>query len=369
MAGLIKTQAGSLVAALALCALPLGGRQTQRIPALGAVRLAGGSDGLSITATSFDGTITTWLVEAEADGEVAMRLEGLADLVRHFPADAEIAIAADDRAATVTSGRSRFKLPVFPIADLLEPRILGKETGRVELDAKIVRDLFARPAFAAADEASRPYLRGIFLHNTGDNLVAVAADGFRFCRVTTPATTTLSTDRSLIIPSEMMKTISRLLGNASGNVTLRRSERLFSIAGSGFVVVSTRVDSTYPDYERWIPSEGPNVVTTSRARLGEALARFVAVVDPQSRTHVVSLRWDAGGLHLGADGSADCLAADVEGEGETAVQIRYLAELTGALRGDSIRLNVGEPGGMILVTDPEDENFFAGQMPIRPRSS
>ena len=123
---------------------------------------------------------------------MAVRLERLADLARHFPADAEIAIAADDRAATVTSGRSRFKLPVFPIADLLEPRILGEETGRVELDAKIARDLFARPAFAAADEASRPYLRGIFLHNTGDNLVAVAADGFRFCRVTTPATTTLS---------------------------------------------------------------------------------------------------------------------------------------------------------------------------------
>ena len=88
--------------------------------------------------------------------------------MRHFPADAEIALAADDRAATITSGRSQFKLPVFPIADLLEPRILGQETGRVELDAKIARDLFMRPAFAAADDASRPYLRGIFLHNTGD---------------------------------------------------------------------------------------------------------------------------------------------------------------------------------------------------------
>jgi DNA polymerase III subunit beta len=369
MVGLIKTQASSLAASLALCALPLGGRQTQRIPALGAVRLAGGGDGLSVTATSFDGTITTWLVEAEADGEVAVRLEGLADLARHFPADAEIAIAADDRAATVTSGRSRFKLPVFPIADLLEPRLLGEETGRVELDAKIARDLFARPAFAAADEASRPYLRGIFLHNAGDNLVAVAADGFRFCSITTPATTTLSKDHTLIIPSEMVKTINRLLGSASGNVTLRRSERLFSVAGSGFVVVSTKVDATYPDFERWIPSDGPNVVTTGRARLGEALARFVAVADPQTRTHVVSLRWDAGGLHLGADGSEDCLAADVEGDGETAVQIHYLAELIGALRGDSVRISMAEPGSMILVTDPEDKNFFAGQMPIRPRSS
>jgi DNA polymerase-3 subunit beta len=258
---------------------------------------------------------------------------------------------------------------VFPIAELLEPRVLGEETGRVDLDAKIARDLFARPAFAAADEASRPYLRGIFLHNTGDNLVAVAADGFRFCRITTPATTTLSQDRTLIIPREMVKTINRLLGNASGNVTLRRSERLFSVAGSGFVVVSTKVGSTYPDYERWIPSKGPNVVTTSRARLGEALARFVAVADPQTRTHVISLRWDAGGLHLGADGGEDCLAADVEGEADTAVQIRYLAELIGALRGDSVRICVAEPGSMILVTDPEDENFFAGQMPIRRRSS
>jgi DNA polymerase III sliding clamp (beta) subunit (PCNA family) len=135
------------------------------------------------------------------------------------------------------------------------------------------------------------------------------------------------------------------------------------------VVVSTKVDSTYPDFERWVPSDGPNVVTTSRARLCEALARFVAVADPQTRMHVVSLRWDAGELHLAADGSEDCLSADVEGEGETAVQIRYLAELIGALRGDSVRISVAEPGSMILVTDPEDENFFAGQMPIRPRSS
>jgi hypothetical protein len=152
MAGLIRTQASSLVAALALCALPLGGRQTQRIPALGAVRLAGGGDGLSITATSFDGTITTWLVDAEADGEVAVRLEGLADLARHFPADAEIAIAADDRGATVTSGRSRFKLPVFPIADLLEPRLLGEETGRVELDSR-------SPATCLQGRRSRPRTR------------------------------------------------------------------------------------------------------------------------------------------------------------------------------------------------------------------
>ena len=167
--------------------------------------------------------------------------------------------------------------------------------------------------------------------------------GFRFCRVTTPATTTLSTDRSLIIPSELVKTINRLLVNVSGKVTLCRSDRLFSVEGMGFALVTKRIDATFPDYERLIPSEAPNVVTTNRARLGEALGRFAAVADPQTRTPIVILRWDADGLHLRADSSEDCLAADVEGEGETAVQVRYLAELTGALRGDSVRISVGRP--------------------------
>jgi DNA polymerase III beta subunit len=366
MAALIKTQAGSLVAALVMCALPLGGRQSQRIPALGAVCLAGGSEGLSVTATSFDGTIATGLVDAEAEGEMALPLERLADLARHFPADAELAITADESVATVSSGRARFKLPVFPIAGLLERHPLGEETGRAELDAKAARNLFSRPAFAASIEKSRLYLNGIFLHNVGDNLAAVATDGVRLCRIMAPTTTTLSTDRALIISNELARTIDRLIASVSGNVTLRRSERLFSVEGSGFALVARMIDATYPSYERLIPSEARNAVTASCARLRESLARFAAVADPPEGTHIVKLRWTADGLHLSTpDGSADCLAADVEGETGTAVQIRHLTELIGALRGDSIRISLDAPGGMILVTDPDDENFTALQMPVR----
>jgi DNA polymerase III sliding clamp (beta) subunit (PCNA family) len=59
----------------------------------------------------------------------------------------------------------------------------------------------------------------------------------------------------------------------------------------------------------------------------------------------------------------DLLAADVEGKAETAAQVRYLAELMGALRGDSARLSIGESGNMFLVSDPDDQTFTALQMP------
>jgi hypothetical protein len=43
----------------------------------------------------------------------------------------------------------------------------------------------------------------------------------------------------------------------------------------------------------------------------------------------------------------------------------YLVELLAALRGDSVRLSVAEPNNAVLITDPDDENFTAIQMPVR----
>jgi DNA polymerase III sliding clamp (beta) subunit (PCNA family) len=121
---------------------------------LGAVRLAGDNDGFLITRSTFDATLTT-RHEVEAEGEMAVPAERLMDLVKHFPADAELIITADEKAATIASGKSRFRLPVFPVAGLPAQLVLGEETGRAELDAEIARDLFSRPAFAASTEQSR----------------------------------------------------------------------------------------------------------------------------------------------------------------------------------------------------------------------
>ncbi|MCG2632853.1 DNA polymerase III subunit beta [Bradyrhizobium sp. WYCCWR 13023] len=368
MAAMFRASCGPLAAALALAALPVSERQARLSSALAPVRLVAEGEALAITSTSYDASITCRL-RAAAQGEVAMPFERLANLLRHFPAEKEITIGADDRAAVITAGRSRFKLPVVALSELRQPFALGVETGRAELDAKVARDLFTRPAFAAASDVSRAYLSGILLHSNGKDLIAAATEGLRLCRVTASVPTSLSSDRSLIIPNRMVRAIGRLLGRTTGSVTLRRSDRLFAIEGKDFLVVSSRIDATYPDYERVIPPAGPNLVTTDRARLTEALARFVAVADPQASLHIVRLRWGAGGLHLYADGSDDFCAADVVGEAETAVQTNHFVELINALRGDHVRISVGGPGSMIVVTDPDDPSFFAGQMPIRPRSS
>jgi DNA polymerase-3 subunit beta len=161
----------------------------------------------------------------------------------------------------------------------------------------------------------------------------------------------------------MVKAVNRLIGRATGSVTLRRSERLFAIEGAGSSLVTKRIDANFPNYERLISFGAPNTVTVSRASLRESLARFAAVADREARRHAVRLRWNGNGLQLSApDGSADLRAAEVEGKAEAAAQVKYLTELIGALRGDSVRLSTGGSGDMILVSDPDDQTFTALQM-------
>ncbi|MCP3464478.1 DNA polymerase III subunit beta [Bradyrhizobium sp. CCGUVB23] len=364
MAGLIKTLSGSLVAALDRAALPVRERESQRIPALGAVRLAANGDCLSVTATSIDGTIRTRL-ETTAEGDMALPLERLTSLVRHLPADAEITIAADDKGATITSGRSIFRLPVIPLEDLPQMFGLGEITGAIEVEAKIARDLFARPAFAITQEETLYFLRGICLYNTEKNLVGAASDGVRACFITTPAATSLSVDRSLIVHRDLAKVIVRLLANATGKVVLRRTDRLFGLDGASFALTAKLIDATFPDCERVTAGERPNAVLVDRIKLAESLARFKAAADPLVKTQRVTLRWDADGLHLNSHDNVEDLAAETEGEAVTAIQLPHLLDLVGSVRGDCMRLATKNSGSLIAITDPDDASFAAFQSPLR----
>jgi DNA polymerase-3 subunit beta len=361
---IVKGEAGPIAAALMLAMLA-SGREIKRLSQLGAVRLTGDGNVLRVAGTTFDATLTTTMEITEAEGNAALPASRLADLVGRFPADDEVTITADEKGATISSGKSKFRLPVIPLEDLPQTLELGEVTGSVEIEAKAVRDLFARPAFAVSTEETRYYLNGIFLHHAGNDLVAVGCDAQRICSITAPAATALSTDRSLIVPRELAKVIVRLLANAAGNVTLRRTDGVFGVDGANFSLITRLIDATFPSYERAISGEKPNVATINRTKLGESLARFKAAADPLVRTQCVTLRWGADGLHLNSHDNVEELVAETEGEAVTAIQLPHLLDLVGAVRGDMITFATKDSGNVVAVSDPDDPSFAAHQMPLR----
>src|SRR5215470_10199949 len=113
------TASASVLAGAASLAASLTSNKQARISAAMAARLAGGNS-LSIATNNLDGELSI-RIEADATGECAMPAKGLAELLKHFDIEAEVTITATSQVATVTSGKSKYRLPVIPLADMPLP--------------------------------------------------------------------------------------------------------------------------------------------------------------------------------------------------------------------------------------------------------
>jgi DNA polymerase III subunit beta len=370
----LEAKAGDLVGALGLAALPLDDPRVRKIAALGAVRLEALGDDGRITVRS---NILDLSLDANVDGEIKEPGEAavpggrLAALVAAVPAGTPVAITGTDSVATVTAGRSRYRLPILPLDSLPEPLRLGETLGEIEIDRDEALRLFARPLFAAATETTRFYLNGVFLQAAGGTLTAVATDGHRLCRITMPAGGNLSDDRRLIIPLTSTKFIIKILKAARPDCTvmLRRAPTLFELHAGGVTFTSKLIDAEYPAFEKVVPPVSANNVIVDRIELAQAIARLAAVADAEQRTRVAHVSWGAeeNGLHLAVanDVGEDVIEAEVTGAGKTATQIPHLAELLNELKGERVSLNVGARNNAILVRDPDDAGLTVLQMPCR----
>jgi DNA polymerase-3 subunit beta len=365
--------AGDLAAALALADSLIDARVVKRkLPGLCAVHLKATIDMLTISTNVLDHALAlTVPATVEVPGEVAVSAVKLAGLAAGFPAKAMVEISADGATARVASGRSRFKLPTVA-PDLLPPTLtLGEESGRVELAREEAVALFSRPAFAVETSLASYHRCGIFLHDTDAGLAAVATDGYRLIRVTVPGATGFSADHTLIVPTTALEIILKLLrAKDIERLTLRRSRTLFAIEGSRFAFVSKLVDGTYPDYQRIVPAPSGNTVTVDRAELAQALARIAAVADPAAQVApLVGFEWsaDAPSLRLCLAGwpelANDELSAETHGAGKIALNVRQLREMLDAIDSERIRFASNGEREPLRVTDPDDADVLAVQMP------
>jgi DNA polymerase-3 subunit beta len=369
----VTLQAKPLATALGLAASCM----VKRIAALEHARLAAKSDRLIITANVLDFALELSLPAlTEAGGEVAIRSEQLAALAAGFRGDAQIEIRSEDTMASIVCGRSRFKLPTLPVAELPPTPVVGNEVGCLALERSELLALLSKPAFAISTEATRYYLNGILLHDTGAGLAAVATDGHRLARVILPGATGLSQDRRLIVPRPAMRVLLKLLADRDVELlTLRRSASLIEITSTAFSFISKLIDAEYPAYERLVPASTNNTAIVDHVALVQAVARIAAVASDNKRSPLIGLTWKTPdkALQLCTPGAPeiadDTIEAEVSGQGRLAVQIRHLMQLLAELKSHRVRIDAGMgAGNAILITDPDNANFTIIQMPCAWRA-
>jgi DNA polymerase III subunit beta len=371
----VSARASSLDAALTLAMMA-----TRRGKVAPVIHVIAAGDAVSFTCSA-PGISVRVSADAKVDipGSVTVS-DRLAALVSGFDQKADINISAEDGVATISCGRGRYRLPVLP-GPLSIVRGLSGETASVEVSGQ---DLLALLEVlpAAGSEATRFYLTGVYLHNVDDRLISVCTDGIKLLRASVVAGM-LSTDEHLIVPAKVAHALARLVEQTRAHVvTLRRSNSMFCVTASGFELVTSLIDATYPAYQRVIPPASSNNAHCVRSELHEALLRLEAVA-AGTEAPLVALSWaDGGPLQLFLPrqplDAVDVINAEAHGSAQVALSLSQLRTMVANFDDDRLHIESADADTPITIRGEHDRlgvlfscrwNFETEKRPASARSS
>jgi len=341
------------------------------IPILSNVLVRAKNDVVKLTATDLDIEIVE---EAPADigqeGAATVPAHMLYDIVRKLPDGAQLELdqGPDHGRVAITAGRSRFALQALPPEDFPD-LAAGDLANRFNLPAASLKSLIEKTRFAISTEETRYYLNGIYLHEMGENLRAVATDGHRLARAEAPLPEGAKGMPGIIVPRKTVLELAKLIEGEEGEISIGLSSAKIRFSFDGVVLTSKLIDGTFPDYERVIPRHNDKVLEIDTKLFSGAVDRVSTISFEKGRAVKLNISRDRLVLSVNNPDSGSAeeeIAASYDSEPlDIGFNARYLLDIAGQIKGDTARFKLADAGSPTIIADPTDEEALYVLMPMR----
>lgn len=352
-------------------------RREKDIPILSHVLLSPKDGRLTVRGSNLSEEITAAMARGfsgEPVEDFTCASQQLTEFARNAPgSEIEIRVERQDGRvdfATFLSGRARLRLPVLPAADF--PDIAGGTfTHAFSCDGRVLARALRSAVHAASNDASRPYLHGVYMHAGDDGLILVATDGHRLVRQVIASIAFDEGDIAdlppVILPSGMIDRLLPIIDREQ-DVAVEISDSAARFGIGGVSVMSKLVDGTFPDYRRVIPQPGPFRATFDVARMSASVKRVMFVDPDKSKRVRFSFAPDRLELRASAEGgleSVDEIEIDCDSEMTIGFNGRYALDMLAHCGGERLELVTHGPGDPALFRIPGEELNLTVLMPLR----
>lgn len=346
------------------------------IPILSNVLIEARGDGLRLMATDLDlQVVETIPAGIDVQGATTVSAHTLFDIVRKIPDGAQVELAVSGDRMSVVAGRSRFSLSTLKRDDF--PVIAETDLPvRFTLSAADLKELIDATRFAISTEETRYYLNGIYMHATSGpspKLRGVATDGHRLARIELELPAGAADMPGVIVPrkcvAEVRKLLDEMAADAPVEISLSAAKIRFRFSADS-TLTSKLIDGTFPDYSRVIPTANDKLLKIDAKTLAEGVDRVAAIATTE-KTRAVKLALGRDKVTLSVtspeNGTAsEDLAADyAASELEVGFNYRYLLDILGQVRSDSVDVHLSDASAPTLIRDGDDARALYVLMPMR----
>ena len=362
----------ALSSSLSLVSRAVSPRST--LPVLGNVLLEIEVEGLRVTATNLDLTISA-LVPATVleEGRITVPARLLAEYVASLDETAcTMEVEERTQMLRISSGVQRTNLHGIDAVEF--PPLPARETAPAfEVDAASLQQAITQTAVAASGDEQTPVLTGVLLHVEGSRLTLVATDRHRLAVKTLEAQVLTEgvLSGTVIVPARHLAELARAINPSRPRVGVAfsdaRNQVFFSLRD--MEIASRLIEGNYPNYAQVIPAKSTTTVTLPTALL--LTSAKTAAVLARDASNPVRLRAAEGQLELLAQaaevGDHDApLPAKVDGEDvQVAFNARYLLDALQAIDGDHVELALNGPLQPAVVRAQGKDDYLCVIMPVR----
>jgi len=231
-----------------------------------------------------------------------------------------------------------------------------------------LRQLIDRTAFSMAQQDVRYYLNGMLFELGDEKLRTVATDGHRLA-MCDAAVAGLKAKAQVILPRKGVMELSRLLGDAAGDVQVTVGKNHVRILAGEVSFTSKLVDGKFPEYDRVVPKNSQKLIIADRETLKQALGRVAILSNEKYRG--IRIQLADGSFSIQANNpeqeeAEEEVSVDYSGsELEIGFNVSYLLDVMNTLQGETVEIALGDSNSSALMADPAWRNAIYGVMPMR----
>lgn len=347
------------------------------LPILTCVLLEAEDDGLRLSATNLDISITTTIAEVDVKkkGRMAVPATKLVPFVRSLNAGT-VVFSQKGKQVRLESGKASLTENTMNVDEYPALKELTEKDG-LEVDAGLLIDMINETNYAVSRDETRPALMGILWEIRPDQLTLVATDAHRLARSRRSVAWDVSGDRDMIVDTSGLRQLPRIVSSLEGEeaavVTVFMGDNQLSFRAGPTVLHTRLLEGPFPDYNAVIPKDNDKEVTVDKSDFMQAIRRVSITAD--RITSQIKLGIEAGRMELAARGaegsmSEDEVAVSYDGDAlEIGFNYAYLQDILKNLGSDTVTLSLRDAQSAALFRPVTEEGDDTGVlcllMPLR----
>lgn len=339
-----------------------------QLPILNNVLIKTVSGGIEFSATNLEVAVTHKANgKVNKEGQLTVPARLLHDFVSQLPKSETVELSFEKnklfiKAGTYSShiqGTSTEDFPALPEVSM---------QNALTIEPSVLQAILNKTLMAASHDETRPILSGVYIHTHEKELYFTATDGYRLAEARIK-----KVDHEIegVVPTAALQDVFKISQEADQEVCqIVFADGQFAFSAGNTQLVSRLVEGSYPEYRKLIPesSEVSFVVEKEALHTAAKLAGLFAresggsiTVSASESDSLVTIASVAS--QVGDNSSA--IKAEVSGDGEVVVNVRYLNDALNCFSGSTINFRFGGSLAPCVLTSKQDEGYQHIVMPLK----